>query len=118
MCIRDSVFVDEARRRVVGGIEAVERGQVAERQRQRAAARAQAGGQRVLQGPGAAQLVAVDQGAEHHALARHAGVEMPDARGIRVAHALGRQIRTGEKEGTRTGRGRGRGPVSYTQLSI
>ena len=40
-------------------------------------ARTQAGGQRVLERPGAAQFVAVDQRAQHHALARHAGIEVP-----------------------------------------
>jgi hypothetical protein len=62
------VLLDEARRVGVGGVEAVERGQVAKRQRQRAARRTQAGLQQAFERPGAAQLVAVDQRTDQHGL--------------------------------------------------
>ncbi|MCY1531373.1 hypothetical protein D9M68_665970 [compost metagenome] len=95
------VFVDEARGRVVGGVEAVERGQIAKGQRQRAAARPQARRQGVLQRPGAAEFIAMDQRAEHDMLARHARIEMPDSRRVRIARSLRGQVRTGKKKRAR-----------------
>ena len=102
------VFVHEARGGVVGRVEAVEGGQVAEGQRQAAPTRTQAGGQRVL----SAQ-------APHSSLPWISALNItrlpgtPESkchtRGVRIAGALGRQVRTGEQEGTRTGRGGGCG---------
>ena len=63
------VFVGEARGVVVAGVKPVEGVEVAERERERALLRAHTGVEQAFERPGAAQLVAVHWGADHHAAA-------------------------------------------------
>ena len=78
---------------VVGRVKPVKRRQVAKRQRQLAALRANSRLQQTLERPGAAQLVAVHQRADHHSGAAAPGVKVPDALHPGVAGAPGGDVR-------------------------
>ncbi|MPM92054.1 hypothetical protein SDC9_139188 [bioreactor metagenome] len=81
---------------MVGGVEPVERIDVAERQRERAVLGLHTGFEQPLERPGAAQLVAVNQRADEHMAAGLARVEMPYAFGACVACAPGRDVGRGQ----------------------
>src|SRR3989344_4623277 len=111
------VFVGEARGIVVARVKPVERIEVAERQRERALLRPHARFEQALQGPGAAQLVAMHQRADHHVAAGFARVEMPDAFGAGVANAPGGDVGRGQLEGQRwNGRVLGGGAAAHSSI--
>ncbi|MCY1535836.1 hypothetical protein D9M68_712600 [compost metagenome] len=93
------VLVDEARGVGPGRVEAVIGVDVGEGERQAAAARAQVVVEQRLDGNGAADLVAVGQGVDHHVGAGLAAVEGVEVGDAGVAGGVGADVGEGDVDG-------------------